>query len=54
MCDPDRVEVDVAAGGKRGTRVTIRLPAEVADLRGGIEKVLDGYLFDYTVKVATG
>lgn len=54
MCDPDRVEVDVAAGGKRGTQVTIRLPAEVADLRGGIEKVLDGYLFDYTVKVATG
>jgi len=54
MCDPDRVEVDVAAGGKRGMQVTIKLPAGTADLRSGIEKVLDGYLFEYTVEIAAG
>lgn len=41
--------IDVAAGGKRGTDVTVTLPAAYSDRRGAVETALDGYLFDYRV-----
>jgi len=54
VCNPDRVEIAVAAGGKRGTQVTITLPAGLAGQQGAIAKTLGGYLFDHEVRVAEG
>lgn len=54
VCNPDRVEIAVAAGGKRGTQVTITLPVGLAGRQGAIEKTLSGYLFDHEVRVAEG
>jgi fatty-acyl-CoA synthase len=52
ICHPVQVEVDVVAGGKRGMQVAVTLPAGLADRKDAIEKALDGYLFEHSVKVA--
>jgi fatty-acyl-CoA synthase len=44
--------IDVVAGGKRGIDVTVTLPAVLAGQQAVVEKVLDGYLFDYKVQQA--
>jgi fatty-acyl-CoA synthase len=44
--------IEVAAGGKRGIDVTVTLPAALSGQQGAVEKVLDGYLFDYKVQCA--
>ncbi len=48
----DDVQVDVAAGGKRGADVTVTLPAGLAAKRSAVEAALEGYLFDYKVIAA--
>ena len=52
VCGPAPVEVDVTAGGKRGMQVTITLPVGFADRKGAVEKALDGYLFEHSVRIA--
>ncbi len=44
--------IDVVAGGKRGIDVTVTLPAALSGQQATVEKVLDGYLFDYRVQRA--
>lgn len=44
--------VDVTAGGKRGIDVTVTLPAVLSGQQASVEKVLEGYLFDYKVQQA--
>jgi fatty-acyl-CoA synthase len=44
--------IDVVAGGKRGIDVTVTLPAALSGQQALVEKVLDGYLFDYKVQQA--
>lgn len=48
----DGAVIDVAAGGKRGIDVTVTLPAALSGQQVAVEKVLDGYLFDYKVQRA--
>jgi fatty-acyl-CoA synthase len=43
------VGMEVTSGGKRGTDVTVTLPARHAAKRAAVEAVLDGYQFDYKV-----
>jgi fatty-acyl-CoA synthase len=43
------VAVDVAAGGKRGMDVIVKLPAQHASKRQAAEAALEGYVFDYKV-----
>jgi fatty-acyl-CoA synthase len=54
VCDPAQVEVDAVAGGKRGMQVTVTLPAGLASQKDAIEKALDGYLFEHSVRIAAG
>ena len=42
--------VDVVVGGKRGFDVTVMLPVAMSGQQAAVEKVLDGYLFDYRVQ----
>jgi fatty-acyl-CoA synthase len=44
--------IDVVAGGKRGVDVTVTLPAALSGQQAAVEKVLEGYLFDYKVQRA--
>lgn len=44
--------IDAVAGGKRGIDVTVTLPAALSGKLAAVEKVLDGYLFDYKVQQA--
>jgi fatty-acyl-CoA synthase len=44
--------IDVVAGGKRGIDVTVTLPAVLSGKQAAVQKVLDGYLFDYKVQLA--
>ncbi len=48
----DEAVIDVAAGGKRGIDVTVTLPTALSGQQSAVEKVLDGYLFDYKVQRA--
>ena len=52
VCNPAQVEVDATAGGKRGMQVTVTLPAGLASRKDAIEKALDGYLFEHSVRIA--
>jgi fatty-acyl-CoA synthase len=54
VCDPAQVEVDAVTGGKRGMQVTVTLPAGLAGQKDAIEKALDGYLFEHSVRIAAG
>lgn len=49
LLDPDEVEIDVVMGGTRGMEVTIGLPPEHAERRAEVEKLLEGYLFNFKV-----
>ena len=44
--------VDVTDGGKRGIDVTVTLPAARFGQQASVEKMLEGYLFDYKVQQA--
>lgn len=44
--------IDAVAGGKRGIDVTVTLPPALSGKLAAVEKVLDGYLFDYKVQQA--
>ena len=46
------VNLTAAAGGKRGMQVTITLPAGLAGRKDAIEKTLEGYLFEHSVRIA--
>jgi fatty-acyl-CoA synthase len=50
--DSNDAVIEVAAGGKRGIDVTVTLPAALSGQQTEVEKVLDGYLFDYKVQRA--
>jgi len=47
--DAAAIGIDVVMGGKRGMDITIELPPEQAARRAEVEKLLEGYLFDFRV-----
>lgn len=47
LFNPDPVGIDAVMGGKRGMQITLRLPAEYSARRAEVEKLFDGYLFDF-------
>lgn len=49
LLDPGEVEIDVVMGGTRGMEVMIGLPPEHAERRAEVEKLLEGYLFNFKV-----